>query len=100
MKNNTSFKMMFQNISYNGSYYDNLKIGKPEEFDLDLVMVFPKICNVQMIESDCAGYVYLQLLELEKLMKQQEGFQYKYVFFSIRMRNSFCFLKCRFLYRV
>lgn len=69
--------MLFRNICYTGSYYDGLKIGKPEEFDLDLVMSLPKLCNVQLIKSDCPGYVHLQLVDLEKLFKQKEGVNYR-----------------------
>lgn len=75
--NNVAFKAMFQEISYGGSYYDSLKIGKPEEYDLNLVMVLPKTANVQVIESDTAGYVHLKLTELKGLMKQNESVNYK-----------------------
>lgn len=74
---NQLFEMMYNNIYYGGSYYDGLKVGKPEEYDLDLLMSLPKIGNPQIIESDVAGYVYIQLPLFEKLKKQPEGCKYK-----------------------
>ena len=32
------FDVLFKDIYYGGSYYDGLKIGKPNEYDLNFVM--------------------------------------------------------------
>ena len=32
------FKTLYQQVYFSGSYYDGLKIGKPDEFDLNLVI--------------------------------------------------------------
>ena len=32
------FNALFREIYFSGSYYDGLKIGKPDEFDLNLVI--------------------------------------------------------------
>lgn len=74
---NPMFNLMYTNILYGGSYYDGLKVGKPEEYDLDFVMSLPKVANPQFIESDVAGYVHIQLPLLEKLKKQPEGPKYR-----------------------
>lgn len=71
------FALLYTNIYYGGSYYDGLKVGKPEEYDLDLLMALPKIANPLFIESDAPGYVYVQLPLLEKLKKQPEGPKFK-----------------------
>lgn len=47
------FKMIFNKILYTGSFYKGTKVGKPEEFDLDLILKLPvryddiKIYNVE-----------------------------------------------------
>lgn len=69
--------MMYQSTYYGGSYYERLKVGKPEEYDLDLLLKIPKLCNSQVIESDYPGFVHLQLPDFEKLEKQPEGANYK-----------------------
>lgn len=35
------FKAMYRRISGAGSYYDGLKVGKPDEFDVDVVIRLP-----------------------------------------------------------
>ena len=32
------FKTLYQQVYFSGSYYDGLKIGKPDEFDLNIVI--------------------------------------------------------------
>lgn len=71
------FALLYTKIYYGGSFYDGLKVGKPEEYDLDLLMSLPKFANPLFIESDAPGYVYVQLPLLEKLKKQPEGPKYK-----------------------
>ena len=47
------FDVLFKDIYYGGSYYDGLKIGKPNEYDLNFVMdsnlIFDalKVSNIQ-----------------------------------------------------
>lgn len=68
---------MYTTIYYGGSFYDGLKVGKPEEYDLDLLISLPKFANPQVIESDLPGYAHVQILDMEKLKKQPEGPKYK-----------------------
>jgi len=35
------FKRIYSRICGAGSYYDGLKVGKPEEFDMDIVIRLP-----------------------------------------------------------
>lgn len=35
------FKTLYKSKYYGGSYYDNLKVGEPNEYDLDLVLRLP-----------------------------------------------------------
>ncbi|CAG9772613.1 unnamed protein product [Ceutorhynchus assimilis] len=37
------FEIIYQKPFFGGSFYDDLKVGKPDEFKIDLVMVFSKI---------------------------------------------------------
>lgn len=71
------FELMYTNIFYGGSFYDGLKVGKPEEYDLDLLISLPKIANPVFIESDVPGYVYVQMPLIDKLRKQPEGSKYR-----------------------
>ncbi|XP_076258008.1 cyclic GMP-AMP synthase-like receptor [Rhynchophorus ferrugineus] len=39
------FKKLYERNYFGGSYYNGSKVGKPDEFDIDLVLVLPKQCN-------------------------------------------------------
>lgn len=82
---NSMFELMFSTIYYGGSFYDGLKVGKPEEYDLDLLLSLPKYANPQFVESDIPGFSYVQLPDMEKLRKQPEGPKYRYF-----ENNIFC----------
>lgn len=62
------FEKLFKKIVYGGSYYEGLKVGKPEEYDLDLVFSLPKQYNAKVVQSDIAGYSVL-LLEHFKMFR-------------------------------
>lgn len=49
------FKTIYEQPFFGGSFYDDLKVGKPDEFDLDLLMVVPKLC--QMHNSKICGCI-------------------------------------------
>ncbi|CAG9772612.1 unnamed protein product [Ceutorhynchus assimilis] len=44
-KQSAVFKTVFDKPFYGGSFYDDLKVGSPDEFDLDLLLVLPKSCE-------------------------------------------------------
>lgn len=71
-KQNSLFNAIYEKTFYGGSYYDDLKVGKPDEFDLDLLLVLPKRCEthnkipncgcVQLIPSDDKpGYFWFKI---------------------------------------
>ena len=41
MKKDPLFKDIYRNINYAGSFFKGTKVGKPDEFDLDLVIRLP-----------------------------------------------------------
>jgi cyclic GMP-AMP synthase len=55
-KEDVLFKAMYRRISGAGSYYDGLKVGKPEEFDMDIVIHLPidyKAITVSYVILSC-----------------------------------------------
>ncbi|KAJ3660922.1 hypothetical protein Zmor_005349 [Zophobas morio] len=67
------FKAMFRRVFYGGSYYDGLRVGKPEEFDLDLLLDIPTYAQPVLMESNIPGFVHLQLKNFDGWMKQPEA---------------------------
>lgn len=63
------FEYLFQRVFYGGSYYDGLKIEKPEEYDLDLLLSLPKLVNATVTASKLAGFVKVQLRGIEILKR-------------------------------
>lgn len=45
------FQDTFQQIKYAGSYYKGTKVGKPDEYDLDLVMKLPLNYKTLLVRS-------------------------------------------------
>lgn len=67
------FKSMFQRVFYGGSYYDGLRVGAPEEFDLDLLLKVPTFAQPDLTTSNLPGFVNLQLKNLDGWLKQPES---------------------------
>ncbi|XP_044271594.1 cyclic GMP-AMP synthase-like [Tribolium madens] len=67
------FKKMFSRVFYGGSYYDGLRVGKPEEFDLDLLLSVPKYAEPTIIVSKVPGFVHLKLGNYDGFMRQPEA---------------------------
>ncbi|RZB40194.1 uncharacterized protein BDFB_007424, partial [Asbolus verrucosus] len=63
------FDNLYQNKYYGGSYYDNLKISQPSEYDLDCVLCLPKIAEPTVEVSDKPGYVHV-VLNMQALEKK------------------------------
>lgn len=40
-KEDTLFEKRYNSIMYGGSYYKKTKVGKPEEYDLDIIICLP-----------------------------------------------------------
>ena len=41
MKKDETFKKLYKEPQYGGSYYENLKVGHPNEFDINLELELP-----------------------------------------------------------
>ncbi|EFA01049.1 cyclic GMP-AMP synthase-like receptor [Tribolium castaneum] len=71
------FKALFRRVFYGGSFYDGLKVGKPEEFDLDILLHIPIYAQPVLNESNVPGFVWLKLNNLDGWLRQPEGRVYK-----------------------
>lgn len=61
------FKELYKQIYYGGSYYDGLKISRPEEYDCDLLLELPKILNPLITTvPEYPGFVQMLVTDLEK----------------------------------
>ena len=72
----TLFEKIYRDIFYGGSFYDKLKIVKPEEYDLDILMTLPEYASPTITISENPGFVRTQLLDFEKFSKQPEYVKY------------------------
>ncbi|XP_049859034.1 cyclic GMP-AMP synthase-like receptor isoform X4 [Schistocerca gregaria] len=64
MKKNPTFFELFRQKQYVGSFYENLKIDIPDEFDIDFELWLPSwIGELQVSESEQPGFCRLKLLE-------------------------------------
>ncbi|CAH0546628.1 unnamed protein product [Brassicogethes aeneus] len=72
LKKDATFKILYERMFFGGSYYDNLKVGKAEEYDLDLVLNLPVVISPKVEHSNKHGFVYCRIQEFEKLLKRAE----------------------------
>lgn len=70
------FKNMFERMFYGGSYYDGLKISKPEEYDLDLVLNLPGCVKPIVENSTKPGFVHVKILEYNKMEGTPQASRY------------------------
>jgi hypothetical protein len=73
---NTLFDNLFQSKFYGGSYYDNLKVGNPSEYDLDCLLSLPKAAEPTIEVSDVPGYVHVTLNMAALYKKKDEAPKY------------------------
>ncbi|XP_050314996.1 cyclic GMP-AMP synthase-like receptor isoform X2 [Anthonomus grandis grandis] len=74
---------------YGGSFYDNLKVGNPNEFDLDLVLNLPGFCGINIQSSDRPGYIHVQLPDFAgALSKRPDAEKIKFEKLKQLMDNS------------
>lgn len=66
------FKEMYTRVFFGGSYYDGLRVGQPDEFDLDLLLTLPKLVEPTITTSNLPGFVHLQFKEYIKFLKQTD----------------------------
>lgn len=67
------FERMYCGIDYSGSYRDNLKVGKPNEYDLNIKMKFVKPDKV-IVRSAKPGYFEIDVRKLLNEMKTLTGY--------------------------
>ncbi|KAJ8924711.1 hypothetical protein NQ315_000863 [Exocentrus adspersus] len=68
----TLFKEMFSTVFCGGSFYDGLRVGKPDEFDLDLLLNLPKALEPTITTSNVPGYVHVQFKGYANFMRQKD----------------------------
>jgi hypothetical protein len=47
------FRILFKRVAFVGSYYEDLKISRPDEFDLNIVLQFPFDRNYVVQQEIC-----------------------------------------------
>lgn len=60
-ENDPLFDQLYNTKFFGGSYYDGLKVGKPDEYDLDLLLKMPKSQQLEIRTGDVPGFVNLYL---------------------------------------
>lgn len=70
MKENKLFKALYRKEYSGGSYYCGLKVGKPDEYDIDLLFKLPTLCNAEIINSDVDGFVHIKMQDMTNFYKQ------------------------------
>ncbi|XP_067144464.1 cyclic GMP-AMP synthase-like receptor isoform X1 [Centruroides vittatus] len=66
------FKAVYQRIYYTGSYYDGLRVKNATEFDLNLVLAFPKNMDLEIRTTNSPpSFCTCKLKNKESLRKQQ-----------------------------
>lgn len=68
-KNNTLFTSLYETIFYGGSFYDGVRVGHPEEFDLDLLLTLPKNLQTEVAITNIPSFVQIQLKDIEVFEK-------------------------------
>ena len=68
------FNAIFQRVYHTGSFYDGLKVGEPEEYDLNLVLEpkLPKGTFEIVHDSTChPGFMFFQIDDPKKIIPKQ-----------------------------
>lgn len=72
------FRNTYERKFYGGSFYDKIKVGKPEEYDLDLVLNLPALIEPDLKASDKAGFInlYINPQQFSKLSRGKHKAKY------------------------
>ena len=62
-----AFKSLYVDLFGGGSGYEGLKITKPDEFDIDILMRIPEPAEAVLLENNIPGYVNLKLEHFQRL---------------------------------
>lgn len=90
---NVLFKGLFDKVFYGGSYYDGLRVGHPEEFDLDLLLRLPKLVDATLTITNIPGFVSVQLKNFADFQKAPVA---KEKYWCVIMTKKTCFLNFSF----
>uniref|UniRef100_A0A1L8D8A5 Uncharacterized protein n=1 Tax=Nyssomyia neivai TaxID=330878 RepID=A0A1L8D8A5_9DIPT len=76
-KSSDLFKKMSKGIEFSGSYRDNLKVSKPDEYDINLKMKLPLKSTGVIVAAapNKPGYVRINIKDLLKAMQTSSGLQ-------------------------
>ncbi|GJQ82096.1 hypothetical protein Trydic_g20618, partial [Trypoxylus dichotomus] len=69
MKMDPLFASSYNRIFYGGSFFDGLRVGKPEEFDLDILLKMPKLGKPLLTHTNEPGYLSLKFEAPTELTK-------------------------------
>lgn len=61
MCEDTLFRQLYNKNFYGGSYYDGLKVGRPNEYDIDLLLKFPSKQGIEIREGEVPGFVNMYM---------------------------------------
>lgn len=77
MEKNKLFCSLFRKEYYGGSYYDGLKVSKPNSYDLYLLLALPVYASPVILTSDMPEYVRVQLENIRNFeIKRDESVNY------------------------
>ncbi|XP_067009303.2 cyclic GMP-AMP synthase-like receptor isoform X2 [Anabrus simplex] len=72
-RQNSIFRSLYQKVIYVGSYYENLRIKEPDEFDLNLELHLPvDKLHVQIEQSRKAGFGRIKILPFNSRTRSNE----------------------------
>lgn len=77
LKKDAFFKSIYERFFFGGSYYDGLKVGKPNEFDIDLLFKLPLNASPTIrVDDNYPGFVQVQLPTIELLRTNPTSVDY------------------------
>lgn len=68
---------MYTCIFFGGSYYDGLRVGHPNEFDLDLLLTLHNLTKPIITKANEPGYVFLKLDNINNFLNIDDFKMYK-----------------------
>ncbi|XP_018566081.1 cyclic GMP-AMP synthase-like [Anoplophora glabripennis] len=103
------FDQLYKKNFYGGSYYDGLKVGSPDEYDIDLLLKFPPTCGIEIRIGEIPGFVNMYMhnntgfeklcstddkwksfLDTRKVLEWMEGIVQKGLNYFRPDNNSWC----------
>ncbi|XP_069686215.1 cyclic GMP-AMP synthase-like receptor [Periplaneta americana] len=93
------FKAIYSRLCGAGSYYDGLKVGKPEEYDMDVVMRLPINYNDVIIDNSGvpAAFTKVKITKAMDHLRQHPEWTSKYRFMDSWRNKGDYLLRTEFL---